>query len=77
MTSPVVERDLHNDGELKGEAVRTFRSLTMRVSYLGQDRYDLQFAIKDLATGMNGRRHGQPQALRALLEWKAEMCSDV
>ena len=47
-----MKRDLHNDAELKGDAVRTFRRLTMRGSYLGQDRYDLQFAIKELASGM-------------------------
>ena len=52
MTSLVVKRDLHNDGKLKGESVRTFRSLTMRGSYLEQDRYDLQHAIKELATEM-------------------------
>ena len=52
MTSPVVKRDLHNDGELKGKDCTIFRSLTMRGSYLGQDRYDLQHAIKELATEM-------------------------
>ena len=52
VTSPVVKRDLRNDGELKGEAIRTFRSVAMRGSYLGQDRYDLQLATKELATGM-------------------------
>ena len=52
MTSPVVKRDLHNDGELKVKDGTTFRSLTMRGSYLGHDRYDIQNAIKELATGM-------------------------
>ena len=52
VTSPIVKRDLHNDGELKGKDCTTFRSLTMRGSYLGQDRYDLQHAIKELATEM-------------------------
>ena len=42
--------DLHNDGELKG--ADRFRSLTMRGSYLGHDRYDIQNAIKEFATGM-------------------------
>ena len=52
VTSPVVKRSLHNDGELKGADVRTYRSLTMRGSYLGQDRYDIQHGVKELATGM-------------------------
>ena len=73
-----MKRDLHNDAELKGDAVRTFRSLTMRGSYLGQDRYDLQFAIKELASEDTNRRgYGQPQAPGALLKWKAQMCPNV
>ena len=52
VTSPIAKRDLHNDGELKGADVRRFKSLTIRGSYLGHDRYDIQNAIQELATGM-------------------------
>ena len=65
VTSPIVKRDLHNDGELKGADVRRFRSLTMRGSYLGHDRYDIQNAIKELATGMKTPTWSASSALRA------------
>ena len=52
MNSPIVKRDISNNGELRSALVTTFRSLTMRGAYLAQDRYDLQHATKELATGM-------------------------
>ena len=42
MTSPIVKRDVHNDGELPSAQVTTYRSLTMRGAYLAQGRYDIQ-----------------------------------
>ena len=42
VTSPIVKRDVHNDGELPSAQVTTYRSLTMRGAYLAQDRYDIQ-----------------------------------
>ena len=52
MTSPIVKRDVHNDGELPSAQVTTYRSLTMRGAYLAQDRYDIQHTTKELATEM-------------------------
>ena len=50
VNSPTVKRDLHNDGDLPGARVTTYRSPTMRGAYLAQDRYDIQDATKELAT---------------------------
>ena len=52
VNSPIGKRDVNNDGELDSALVTTFRSLTMRGSYLAHDRYDLQHAVKELATEM-------------------------
>ena len=52
MTSPIVKRDLHNDGELPSAQVTTYRSLTMRGTYLAQGRHDIQHTTKELATEM-------------------------
>ena len=69
VTSPIVKRDLHNDGELKGDAVSTFRSLTMRDSYLGHDRYDIQNAITELATGMKTPTNEDMVSLKRLARY--------
>ena len=52
VNSPIVKRDIHNDGELPSAQVTTYRSLTMRGAYLAQDRYDIQHCTKELATEM-------------------------
>ena len=69
VTSPIVKRDLHNDGELKGTDVRTSRSLAMRGSYLGHDRYDIQNAIKELATGMKTPTNEDMVSLKRLARY--------
>ncbi len=38
---------------LEGPAATLYRSLTMRLSYLAQDRPDIQFSCKELAKGMS------------------------
>ena len=52
VTSPIVKRDMHNDGELPSAQVTTYRSLTMSGAYFAQDRYDIQHCTKELATDM-------------------------
>ena len=52
VTSPIVQYDLKNEKELQAEMVSPYRSLTMRGAYLAQDRYDIQYATKELATEM-------------------------
>ena len=42
VNSPIVKRDMLNDGELLSALVTIYRSLTMRGAYLAQGRYDLQ-----------------------------------
>ena len=69
VTRPIVRRDLHNDGELKGADVRRFRSLTMRGSYLGHDRYDIQNASKELATGMKTPANEDMVSLKRLARY--------
>ena len=51
--SPIVKRDLHNDGELPSAQVTTYRSLTMRGAYLAQDGYDVQHVTKELVENIN------------------------
>ena len=57
VNSPIVKRDVHNDGELPSAQVTTYRSLTRRGAYLAQDLYDIQHVTKKLATE-NQRRNG-------------------
>ena len=52
VNSPIVKRDVHNDGELPSAQVTTYRSLPMRGAYLAQDRSDIPHAAKELATEM-------------------------
>ena len=55
------------DGEeqlLEGEDVTTYRSTTMRMSYLSQDRTDLQRVVRELAKGMKKPTQGDWQTLK-------------
>jgi hypothetical protein len=47
------EEEAEEDQELRGDEVRTFRSVAARGNYLGQDRMDLQFAAKEVCRKMS------------------------
>ena len=57
VTTPLVKEklgDLDQEDELLDEASATiYRSWTMRIGYLGQDRADLQRTVREMAKGMS------------------------
>ena len=41
-----------NDVELNGDEARQFRGTAARGNYLGSDRVDIQYAVKEICRGM-------------------------
>ena len=71
-STPIVNFDFHNDGELNGADVKKFRSLTMTAAYLAMDRYDIQHTAKQLATEMKTPTNEgmvKTKTPSALLKW--------
>jgi hypothetical protein len=64
---PCVKEPLEEvEGEdLIGDEKRKFRSVAATANYLGQDRYDLQFAVKEICRGMaKPKRSGEAKLKR-------------
>ncbi len=68
MVTPGAKEKLDPDSEktLEGATNTLYRSLTMRLSYLAQDRPDIQFSCKELAKGMSAPTEGDWQKLKRL-----------
>ncbi len=58
--------DTDSEKSLEGAAATLHRSLTMGLSYLAQDRADIQFSCKELAKGMSSPTEGDWQKLKRL-----------
>ena len=68
VSTPGVWMTDEEDGkELDAEGRACYRSWTMRVSYLSQDRCELQFAVKELARRMQQPNTKNMQALKRLV----------
>ncbi len=65
---PGAKEKLDTDSEkaLEGSAATLYRSLTMRLSYLAQDRPDIQFSCKKTAKGMSSPTESDWQKLKRL-----------
>lgn len=59
--------------ELEGEMRTTFRSATMRLAYLAQDRPELQFCSKEIARQMQAPTHDSWQALKRAVRFVVGM----
>ena len=58
--------DTDSDKAIEGAQATLYRSLTMRLSYLAQDRPDIQFSCKELAKGMSSPTEGDWLKLKRL-----------
>ena len=68
VSTPGVRTTDEEDGKEPGAEDRTcYRSWTMRASFLSQDRCELQFAVKELATRMQQPNTKNMQALKRLV----------
>ncbi len=61
-----VKADPDLDKPLESATSTLYRSLTMRLSYLAQDRPDIQYSCKELAKGMSSPTEGDWQKLKRL-----------
>ena len=53
INSPAVrEEERGGDEKLGAAEARRFRGMAARLNYLGQDRSDIQYATKEICTGM-------------------------
>ena len=64
--TPGVKEEREDDTPLHGDMCTVYRSLTMRINYLAQDRADLQYAGKELARGMAQPTEGHWQKLKRI-----------
>ena len=70
VSSPGVRTTNEDDGkECDAESRASYRSWTMRASYLSQDRCELQFAVKELARRMQQANTKNMQALKRLVRF--------
>ena len=65
VTTPGSDANLSKEDEelLTGDAVRQFRSTAARFNYLGLDRPDLQFAVKEVCREMSSPTRGSQKRL--------------
>ena len=66
VTTPGTDANLTKEDEelLTGDAVRQFRSTAARCNYLGLDRPDLQFVIKEVCREMSSPSQGSHKRLQ-------------
>ena len=58
-----------DEEELTGEEVKRFRSTAARCNYLGQDRPDLQYAVKEVCREMSKPTQGSQRRLLRLAQY--------
>ena len=68
VTTPGTDANLTKEDEepLTGDAIRQFRSTAARCNYLGLDRPDLQFAIKEVCREMSNPTQGSHKRLQRI-----------
>ena len=62
--APKVDSDDDDETELTGEEARLFRGVAARLNYVGLDRPDMQFAVKEAARLMSSPRMCDRRILR-------------
>ena len=75
--TPGVKEDREDDTPLDASMSSLYRSLTMRINYLAQDRADLQYSGKELARGMAQPTQGHAQKGREIPRWPSTSGSKV
>ena len=62
--APEADPDDEDETELTGEEARLFRGVAARLNYVGLDRPDMQFAVKEAARLMSSPRRCDRRILR-------------
>ena len=65
-------KDEPNGEELKGKDITGYRALAARANYLGVDRPDIQYAVKEICRGMSKPTRGDLGKLRRLARYLIE-----